>query len=177
MDARRAALLLHTLPVATRQRVMAKLDEVEAKRLKPLLKELAQLGVPRALGEQLQQLTSPAPSGSALPARALAAPQRLESLSGADVVRALNTCAAVTAGHLLRARQWPWQQDVLDRSSELRRAELLRHIRSDYPALAPAVLTLLCERVCLEVERASAEQQPANHPTVPAHVRLKKWMR
>lgn len=151
LHARQAALLLHSLPADARARVLARLSAGEAARLQPLLKELAELGVSPSLGRKLQEITSSSATAPAL--RDASACQRAESLSGADVARALQACAPVTVAALLRISEWPWKQEVLDRSSEVRRADVQRQMHDDAPALSPAVAEALCERLCHEVSQ------------------------
>src|SRR5262245_32492675 len=141
-DARRtreAALLLHGLKPATQRRALDGLRTHEAERLQPLLDELVRLGVSPALAHQLQALGTPA----ACAARELPALERVATLTATDVERVLRDCAPVTIAHLLLAREWPWQQQLLDCMPELRRAQVLRHMRADSSSLAPAVLTWL----------------------------------
>jgi hypothetical protein len=149
LRARQAALLLYGLPPDARGRVLARLSASEVARLQPLLKELTELGVSPSLSRELQQIT---PSSATPPVqRGTSARERAESLSGADVTEALNACAPVTMAALLRISEWPWKQEVLDRSAELRRVEVQKHMRSDAPSLSPAVAEALCERLCQEV--------------------------
>jgi hypothetical protein len=69
-------------------------------------------------------------------------------LGGAPVVQAVSACAPVIVAALLRIAEWSWKDELLVRCSELRRAEVKQHLRSDAPALPPAVAEALCERLC-----------------------------
>src|SRR5262245_26717617 len=111
MQARQAALLLHGLPLPTREQVLAKLDAHEAARLKPLLAELLGLGVAPEMGRQLQSVATPRP----------AAPTSVEQLNAYDVAHCLQECSPATAAQLLRMRDWPWKAQVLGLIPEPRR--------------------------------------------------------
>jgi hypothetical protein len=143
---RRAALLLHGLPEQARGRVLAKLSAGEAARLRPLLRELTELGVSPALSRELQETAI----AMAPPPRAASARKRVESLGAADVTTALEACAPVTIAALLRISEWSWKPQFLEACGELRRAELRRHLQDDAPAVSPAVAEALCARLCQE---------------------------
>jgi hypothetical protein len=146
LHVRRAALLLHALPPAARQEVIAKLDADESARLEPLLAELTTLGVPPSLGQPLQRI-----------ATATATPQeRAAQLSANHVVERLRDCSSTTTARLLCAAQWPWKSQVLERMSGLRRLEVEQHLGREHPKLAPGVLAALCEQLCRSSRRPSS---------------------
>lgn len=149
LRARQAALLLHGLPADARARVLARLSAGEITRLQPLLKELTELGISPSLSRELQEVTLS--SATAPVPRGTSARERAEALSGTDVAQALEACAPVTMAALLRISEWPWKQEVLERSSELQRAEAQRHLHSQASPLPPAIAEALCERLCHEV--------------------------
>jgi hypothetical protein len=145
---RQAALLLHGLTPAVRRAVLAKLDGADADRLQRLLSELAEMGVSPSLGRRLNAtLASPADSSPE---------QKAARLNGDAVADALGACAPVTIAQLLRSREWPWKSQALARLSEGVRAAVVECMRRELPALGPAAVRRLCERVCKDVERASA---------------------
>jgi len=144
LRARQAALLLHGMPVEARDRVLSRLSATESARLHPLLRELAEFGPSSSPGSSVGPSSSgPAPLPSSASAR-----ERAASLSGALVAQAVSACAPVTVAALLRIAEWPWKDELLARCSELRRAEVKQHLRSDAPALPPAVSEALCDRLC-----------------------------
>lgn len=162
MRARQAALLVHGLPRAARQRVLAKLQTADVGRLQPLLDELAALGVSQALGENLRPLVDAAPARPPSSELSMAtAQERAERLHFEGVLQCLQSCAPVTVAKLLRSWEWPWTKQVLDAMPEIRRAEVLQHLRRDSPKLAPAVLASLCERLCAQVAQTGASRSPA----------------
>ena len=148
-QARRAALLLHGLPSETRSRVLARLSAGEAARLQPLLRELSELGVSPTLCRAAQERI-PAVVRLSAPAGETAR-QRAETLDAADVAHVLKVCSPATMAAVLRIAAWSWQDEVLERVGELRRAQLQGQLRGDAPAPAPAVAEALCERLCREV--------------------------
>lgn len=192
--ARQAALLLHGLAPSVRQRVIARLDKAEVGRLTPLLTELESLGVPQCLGDDLQQLAS-APSPQVTPGSSASprtARERVQAMSAEDIVQAIKACAPVTVAQLLRAEAWPWKEQALASLPDLRRAEVLRHLSSESPPWAPAVLNAMCERLCLETARrcsksssthesthrlSSAKRQPATRSIAGELRRWFGWMR
>lgn len=138
--ARQAALLLHGLEPAVRRAVLAKLDKADADRLQPLLSELETMGVSPALGRRLNASVTTSSSSSP--------EQAVEQLSPDIVVDALRGCAPVAIAHFVRARDWPWKSQVLARFSEPTRGAVADALRRDLPALPPAVVRRLCERLC-----------------------------
>lgn len=200
MQARQAALLLHGLPPAVRGEVLAKLDSREAARLEPLLEELVGLGVSSLMGQQLQQAmasslpVAPAPAAASSPASEPSARERVDRLGGDEVARCLQACSPVTIAQLLRAGNWSWKAQVLGLIPEPRRTRVLDHVRRESPALAPAVLALLYERVLQQsaqlktlrsqpgaasaARRRAAEGRPASRSGFGARFgRLIRWTR
>ena len=148
VQARKAALLLHGLPMTARRQVIAKLAAAETERLRPLLDELAALGVPQSMSRELRKLTSLTQRDLSLSAATVPTlQQQVERLKAEDVVRCLQPCAAITAALLLRARAWPWQAQVLGLMPAARRAEVLDCMRNETVVLASAVLNALCTRL------------------------------
>jgi hypothetical protein len=109
-----------------------------------------------------------------------------------EVLEHMKACSPATLAELLRAREWPWKQQVLNRMTEPRRAKVLEQLRrSESPVLAPAVLIALCERLWLELDRLRSDRGNAAAPTsgaadareeqtkaIPMALRrLIKWMR
>lgn len=167
--ARQAALLLHGLPSAVRQQVIARLGATESARLAPLLKDLAELGIPPSLGESLQGFKES--NDARLPA-----PQRVERMSAEEVASRLHILSPVMVAKLLRSREWPWEQRVLDRLSDIRRAEV-QYLRRDTPGLAPAVLTALCERLCAQTPLPHVGRTDAGAAASNSFKRFIRWIR
>lgn len=151
LAARQAALLLHSLPASVRTRVVARLDRSEAATLQPLLDELLRLGVSPELGARLQRLLGN--PGDQRAAGSMTAVARTRLLAPEAVAAAVQACSTQTAAQLLRAQPPPWTDAVLQKIVEPRRTEIRRHIAGEPPPTAPAVLELLCERLCLEAAR------------------------
>jgi len=152
LQARRAALLLHGLPDAARRQVLARLDMAEQDRLRPLLQELAELGIPAAAD------LPPIEVGPAAPALDRAAGLRADA-----VAQALQSCAPATVARLLRAAAWPWKDAVLAQGAASRRDAIVARMHDDTPALAPAVLACLCERLCAEAARQAGQLPKLPH--------------
>lgn len=166
-QARRAALLLHGLSPAARLKVMARLDARQSSRMKSLADELTALGVSPALGRQLGQLTaSPGSSASISSERRATGQEQVERLSAADVARCLESCSSMTVVQLLRAGAGPWRTAVLDRMPAARRVEVEACLRKEPPALAPAALAFLRERLCRQA--AQLRTNPAQVAAAPA---------
>src|SRR5436309_3209527 len=94
LQARRAALLMHGLPVLARQKVVARLSAAELARLNPLIDELKALGLSRLLGRDLQYAATHASETS------VAAHARAARLNVRDVTLALEDCAPAIAACL-----------------------------------------------------------------------------
>jgi len=161
---RQAALLLHGLPLAARRQVLDQLDAVERRRLQPLLDELSELGIPAAAAGRATSL---------LPSFAPTPIERAAALSADAVARCLASCDAATAARLIGAHAWPWKVAVIEQMPTTRRASVLQCLRSDPPALAPAVRAYLCERLCAEAARLPA----AGTPPGASWKRLIPWKR
>jgi Mg/Co/Ni transporter MgtE len=151
-QARRAAVLLHELPEVARQQVFAKLDGSQAARLRPLLDELSQL--------------DPWPKDCATVERA-------RRLRPEDVAVALGSCAPMTVALLLRAVEWHWKAQVLERLPRTVRTHVFECLRTECPQLAPAVLQVLCKRLCDEVTRQTRQHSAGRlaGPGVMARIR------
>jgi hypothetical protein len=146
-SARRAALLLHGLPSSSRQQVLDRLAPAEQARLKPLLTELAEIGVPRSLGQSLGTESRLAPRGRRAPI------EELNTWSADDVLERLEGCASGMLAELLRAREWEWTKNVLASLPEWRRRQVMSAMQSETPPLKPAVIDIFCQRL-LRKDRA-----------------------
>jgi hypothetical protein len=173
MQARQAALWLHGLPPAAQSEVLAKLDSRETARLKPLLEELVALGVSPSMGQQMQPAVAGPPAvasastAASAPVLEPSARERVDRLSGDEVARCLQTCSPATIAQLLRAGNWSWKAQVVGLIPEPRRTHVLDHVRRESPALAPAVLVLLFERVLQQAARLTTlRPQPGSGAAV-----------
>jgi len=149
--ARRAALLVHALPPAKRRQLMARLGHPARARLQPLVDELVALGVPAASGLWLSKS-----SGSNRPVEAEAradARARAARLDAARVAECLRSCEPVTVARILQSSDWPWRAAMLSQLPDERRDAVLKHLGSDAPPLAPAMLEALCAQLCDLAER------------------------
>lgn len=154
--ARRAALLLHGLHASHRTQVLARLDPTDATRLGALLDELASLGLPASLGQQLLDDSSPLPRPESAPSLQ----QRVAQLNVDEALRALARSSPQTAARLLGTAPWPWRNQALDRTPQARRSALLELLRHDAAPLPPAALELLYGRLLRE-----AAEVPSGAPT------------
>jgi len=157
-QARRAALLLHSLAVGERRRVLTRLTAGESAMLAPLLDELKELGVSPSLGRQLQA-ESHAAQREAAAGQTQAAQTRL-ALNPQQIADLLESCDALTVAQLLRARSWPWEAQVLEALPATRRSEVLS-MSSELASLGPAAQSALCE--CFE-QRMSQPRPGVGYP-------------
>ena len=171
--ARQAALLLHGLAPAVQRAVLAQLAKTDAERLAPLLSELEAMGVSPSLGRRLNASVTVA--GGSSPE------SKVEQLTADAVVDALDGSAPITIAQLMRSRDWSWKPQALACLPESTRGAVAEYLRRDLPALPPAVLRRLCERMCERVERAPAvaASEEANEPVVvgPRFARMLRWTR
>jgi hypothetical protein len=144
---RRAALLLHGLPSASRAQVLQGLAPAEQARLKPLLAELVEIGVPGCLGQTLSHELRPA---SRVGQSAIAA---LDALAVGAVSARLEGCPAGLVADLLRARHWTWTQEVLMALPDWRRRPVMAALQVEADPLKMAVIEVIAARL-LRLERA-----------------------
>ena len=153
LQARQAALLLHGLPASVRKQVLSRLPAAESSRLKPLLDELAALGIPQTTAAMVESLrSSPRAVGTVV--------ERAERLYPDEVLRALEHCAPATVAVLLRAAEWPWKGEVVNRMSHTLREKVLAEADAQRAPLAPAVLRVLCECLCRAATEPAVHRQP-----------------
>ena len=158
IQARRAALLLHGSSDSLREQVLARLPVADSSRLKPLLAELAALGIPRSEASMARSLVS-------VPARAPATVvERAEQLHPEAVLQALENCTLATASLLLRAAEWPWKGAILNRMSPALRTKVLDEGKAEHAPLGSAVVQVLCECLCREVTKSSARNRTFGEP-------------
>lgn len=119
--ARRAALLLHAMSPADRDWVLEQLPAAARARVRGLLDELAELGIPadEVLLEGLRD-ASPAPvaqpRSAAPPLSAIEGTGAVAVLEAADpreVARVLRNEPLGIVVHLLKAREWTWRDALL----------------------------------------------------------------
>jgi hypothetical protein len=142
---RQAALLLHGLEPAVQRAVLAKLAKADAERLRSLLSELAEMGVSPALGRRL--------NGSAIAANGASPEKKVEQLGAETIIVAVEDLAPVTIAQLVRAREWPWKAQVLALLPEPVCTAVGQALLQELPALPPAAVHRLCERLWDRVER------------------------
>ena len=142
--ARQAALLLHGLTPALREKVLAKLSGAESSLLRPLLDELAALGMPGPPATLVDELEDPSRQA------AKTALERARALQADDVLRAFDGCTPQTVALLLRSADWPWEDEIIHRLPEPFRTRVLREsaAASARPPAAPGVLEVLCKCLC-----------------------------
>lgn len=167
IQARQAALLLHALSRSARQQVLARLDVTQSARLKPLLDELDEIGLPQSLGQQISALAMPS-------ARTSAVPEQMEALKADDVARCLVECAPATAAHLLRAGNWSWKTHALELMPGSFRTAVLDCMRREPNPLAPAVLQALCECLCQHATQERARHASADRASRALGARFRR---
>jgi hypothetical protein len=156
--ARKAALLLHGLGPQQREAVLARLEAGHLATLRPLLAELAALGIPPSLAQARSR--TPAGAGAATPARRDVAPEplraeRLEpsALGPQRAGRALRGCAVPTVAAVLRDAPTAWREAVLDELPRDRLREVVERL-DRAPPLPPRVAQALQRRLAEEVADA-----------------------
>jgi hypothetical protein len=152
-EARRAALLLHSLAVGERRRVFSRLTAAESAMLAPLLDELKELGVSPSLGRQLQ-------AEAQVPQPEAAAEQTPATLNPQQIAHLLESCDALTVAQLLRAKSWPWEAQVLESILPARKFAVMG-MMSEVAPLGPAAQRVLCD--CFE-QRGSQPRLGVRHP-------------
>jgi hypothetical protein len=124
-DLRRAALLLHSMPVGDRQWLLSQLSARDQERLMPLLAELDALGIP---------------ADRSLVSDALAAGPQADTLAHAAIVQALLREPDQLVVALLRCGPWEWQTALFAAFTPARRRSVEAALRAaastDEPASA-----------------------------------------
>lgn len=156
---RSAALALHGLPEGARRSVLAGLPAEQRAAVEPLLRELAELGVPAVSPARIAEQVERGTRGRE---------QDLDELEPSVVVGLLAQQSASTVAALLRARAWRWKQEVLDRLPAPQRDLVRRQLDDD--ELPRAVSEAYVEAFSAAVR----EQQHAAHGVV--HVSFwRRW--
>jgi hypothetical protein len=122
-DFRRAALLLHSMPVDDRHWLLAQLSARDQERLAPLLAELEALGIP---------------ADRLLVTDALAAGPHADTLAHAAIVQALLREPDRLVVALLRCGPWEWQAALFAAFTPARRRSVEAALRAVASADAPA---------------------------------------
>jgi hypothetical protein len=156
VQARRAALLLHSLSASARSEVIARLSDAESARLRPLLNEIECIGLSPSFAADLHEVPLPA---APLPA-GVTLYEQVERLSAEQVASRVANCTPATIAHLLHAAEWPWKAQLLGLLSDARRVEVQARLRRSTTTLAPAALEVLYERVCLDPVAAPGRRLP-----------------
>ena len=125
MNERRAALVLHGLVEEDRDWVLARLSVTERGKLRALLDDLAELGIPK--------------DASALAAPAEPFVREIDAVPPAHVHAVLRDEQDTTIATLLGLHAWRWHRSVLRLLGRRRRVAIERLQRSGLPALARRV--------------------------------------
>ena len=147
---RSAALALHGLPEEKRQAVLATLTVDQRLAVEPMLRELAELGLP-ATASRFANDTAP-----------LEPMSLLDSLSAEVVVPLLDEQSPHTVALLLGARDWPWKAHVIERLDPQRREAVRQHLVSDGippPLVAQAVVDRFQAAVEADKSRGDRRKQ------------------
>jgi len=155
--AHRAALSLHSLSEPDRHWVLEALGQEQQAALRPLLRELEELGIPR----------EPELAG------AFAAPAGGEGRMGAGALHALDSCGVRALAAILRAeppglaatllasRSWPWRDQLLSELPAGMAADIERAMVATVPGGAVQA-ALLAELEPLLREQHAAAARPAS---------------
>lgn len=182
MGARQAALSLHALSEADRERVWTRLSASQQARLSPLLDELRQLGVPQGQPWVSARVQSPrAAGGGGVAVDAASQPlatlrAQVASLQPVRVSAALAGQSPDTVSTLLRMQNWPWSEAVIaawpaDTRHVLRQGGDLTRPVPD--RLASCLLQVLLVQVATQpASRPGLAGSPAGHPH-----RARPWYR
>ena len=173
--AREAALLLHGLGPKQRDTVLARLDPGHVATLRPLLDELAALGIPPSLA----QASAGAGGAGALHARRGVEPAASEAmtLEPQRAGRALRACAAPTVAALLRDAPSAWREVVLAELPRDRRRDVIERLDQAPPPLPPRVMHALHRRLREETTDAVGAGRTATLPRLGGWKRWLRWSR
>jgi len=147
---RRAALYVHGMNAKERGQLLIRLNEADAARLRPLLAELGELGVPRSLGRKFAD----APVSIGRDSARSEIEAQVCALEADDVARVISRCPAGIAARFVGGSSWPWREEVLRKLPASHRSELHTFAGEGGWPLAPAVKAAICERLLREVTPA-----------------------
>jgi hypothetical protein len=165
-QARQAALMVYGLPPAAGRQVLARLAPAEQRRLRPLLEELAAMGLESASSVALAGHLSGSgqPDHGATEQKGHTAQVRAAALAPDVVERCLQACSPAMVAVLLRSATWPWRDRVLDLMPQPRRAAVREAMQCSTVTPASAVLAMWCERLCEQAEELQRHDLCASRP-------------
>lgn len=173
-DARRAALLLHSMIPADREWLLGELEPAQRAELERLLQELAAMGLPadRTLLDAGLAPSEPAATPVGPHAKALA------GVPAQAVVEALLNEPDRLVAQVLQCGPWGWQAELFAALSPLRRRAVQDLLRQAAPAdAAPALSTALLESLRTRATELARQrrQQARSHAPAPWRRALGRW--
>lgn len=161
--ARKAALVLHGLDADDRRWVLSHLPSPQLEAIKPLLAELAALGLP-ADGKLVEEVLGSHQTAAALSGQE---PFALAQAAAADLQRVVAEESAGVVATLLNVRAWPWHGEFLSLLSAPRRRQveealdrLQREQQSGTRTRATALEAALVHEIASRMESLPQREQP-----------------
>lgn len=175
MSSRQAALLVHSLAAADREWMLSRLNMLEQERLRGLLSELGELGIPqdrRLVESALAQAAPQAPAAAPVPTD----DDGLVKHAGAEAIaQALQGEPPAFVHKLIACGDWPWQEAVASRLGISASPDTAQQGTAAAPAWRHAAIRLLASRLRDAGAAAQAPASPANTPAVAAA--SKPWVK
>lgn len=155
---RRAALVIHGLPLPDQRAVLGRLDEAARTRITPLLRELDELGLPPQPALAKAALASLEPMPGRKPSLATA--------SAAQVTRVLSGEPEGLIARVVAADDWPWEQAFLKlqpRSRQRQLREAVKQLRAERSGHRGALLrAALIGEVESRLESLTSDESPGH---------------
>jgi hypothetical protein len=173
MSSRQAALLVHSLSAADREWVLSRLSGAEQERLRGLLSELGELGIPKDRRLVESALTAAVPRAATV-ATMPVDDEGLVRHAGAEAIAdALHREPNAFVRKLIACADWPWVDDVASRLGISPGSTPGGTAAS--PAFRRAAIGLLANRLREAGVAAAMPLRPTNTATDPASSR--PWMK
>lgn len=161
---KKAALLLHSLPQAAQRAALEKLPAPSRSRMRELLLELSELGIPA--GRQWLDLRD---------TDTLTLQQQLASAPAEFVVQALKTQSPQTIQLIWRIQIWPWAQQVFSHLPVASQA-IVKELDAASAAVPTSLVKSLVQSTLEQVRACQAQVAPMPH-CEPSGIKgvFKRW--
>lgn len=168
---REAALVVHSLPDADRQKLLGALNEEERQRLDTLLAELTALGIPRTFDVRglLTRLAHEARVQPSADNDRASLIRFLQAQSPATITSILRTQSAATCSLIVHAHPWRWKSAVLASLSAQTPTKIINRVAPGKVSqrAQDALLAELCLR-CNDVADAPGDVRKSAQLSLPA---------
>ncbi|RQP26663.1 hypothetical protein [Piscinibacter terrae] len=173
MSSRQAALLVHSLAAPDREWVLSRLDGAEQERLRGLLSELGELGIPQDRRLVESALAQPTPRVAAIATMPVDDDGLVRHAGAQAIAGVLHREPTAFVRKLIACGDWPWLEDVASRLGIP--SGSIAEGSAASPAFRRAAIGLLASRLREAGVAAQVPTRQLNTTTDPASPR--PWMK